>query len=141
MCRSCPEEVFVAKLKPENAKLVGETSLYGSLNSRTKYMKYLIENCGAMGVFLKDNPIQPVSWTLFSNFGHMVHGYTLPEHRGKGYTKVATLAVMREILEIGMTPTLEVVGNDVTATKLYTGLGFVESYSGTWKKYLRASEV
>lgn len=104
-------------------------------------MKYLIENCGSIGVFLKANPIQPVSWALLSNFGQIVHVYTLPEHRGKGYAKITTLAIMRKMLEIGMTPTLEVVGNDVTVTKVYSGLGFMELCNGTWRKYLQESKL
>ena len=137
-CRSCPEGTFVATLKPDTCtvKMLAETWSYGSLESKTKYLKFIIENCGSIGVFLKDDPTHPVSWAMFSNFGHLMHVYTLSEHRGKGYAKTAVLGIMKEMLEIGMTPVLEIVKGNAASTKMFAGLGFVEAYSATWKKYL-----
>jgi len=99
-------------------------------------MKYVIEKCGSVGVYLKNDPTCPVSWAMFSNLGQIMHVYTLPEHRGKGFAKTVVISIMKEMLEIGMSPTLEIVDGNVASTMMFTGLGFVEAYRGTWKKYL-----
>lgn len=95
----------------------------------------MIEKCGSVGVFLKNDPAQPVSWALFSNYGHIMHVRTLPEYRGKGFAKAAVLSIMKEMLEIGMTPMLEIVNGNVASTMMFTGLGFVAAYSGALKKF------
>jgi len=136
LCRPCPEGTFLATLKLKDVKLLADTWSYGSLDSRTKYLQYIIENCGSVGVFLKDDPTKPVSWAMFSNFGHITHAYTILEHRRKGYAKTAVLGITRKMLEIGITPAIRIVIGNVESTNMFTGLGFVEAYSGTWKTYL-----
>jgi len=42
-------------------------------------LKYVvIKTCGSVGVFLKY-----VSWSLLSNFGHIMHVYTLVDTKGE----------------------------------------------------------
>jgi len=64
--------------------------------------------------------------------------YTLTEHRRKGYAKIAVLVLMKEMMEAGLTPQLEIdtENPEVTAVlKMYTELGFVESCSVIRKQY------
>ena len=65
-----------------------------------------------------------------------MHAYTLVEHRGKGYGKITVLSLMQQILEASLTPALEVVVGNIPSEKLFTGLGFVESYNAKWKQFL-----
>ena len=135
MYRSCPEEVFIAKLQPEHAAFISKFLNLGKLEAYTRLFKYFIKTCDSVGIFLKSDPTHPVSWALLSNFGHIMHVYTLMEHRGKGYGKITVVNLMQQMLEAGLTPALEVaVGN--AAVKLYTGLGFTESYNAKWKQFL-----
>lgn len=99
---------------------------------------YIIKNCASVGLFLKSNPTYPVSWCVLSNYGHIIHVYTLEEHRGKGYGKSVALNLTEQILKAGLIPALEIIVGNVASTKLFTGLGFVESFSGNtgWKQYL-----
>jgi len=123
-CRACPESVYVSKLKSENINFISEYWKYSDVGERIKYFETLREKCGSIGIFLKDSPSQPVSWALCSEFGHLKHVYTLPEHRRKGYAKITVLSIMREMMEIGITPELEVLNTENTAAvKLFTELG------------------
>ena len=98
-------------------------------------IKYVIKTCESVGVFLKSDPTHPVSWSLLSNFGHIMHVYTLVEHRGKGYGRITVVSLMQQILKAGLTPALDVVVGNVVATKLYKRLGFIESYDAKWKQF------
>ena len=99
-------------------------------------LKYVIKKCCSVGVFLRSDPTHPVSWSLLSNYGHIMHVYTLEEHRGKGYGRIVVLSLMQQILESGLTPALEIAVGNIPSTKLFTGLGFVESYNSKWKQFL-----
>jgi len=140
ICSSCPENVYITNLKVENVKFICEFWKYRKLENRIRYFQRLIkQRFVSVGVFLKGNPTQPVSWALCAEIGHIRHVYTLAEHRRKGYAKIAVLAVMKKMLEAGITPELEVYTAEdpesVAAVKLFTELGFVESYSAVRKQY------
>ena len=100
-----------------------------------EYLKYIIRTCGSAGVFLKSDPTHPVSWSLLSNYGHILHVYTLTEHRRKGYVRITLLSLMQQMLEDDLTPALEVAVGNLASLKLMTGLGFVESFDAGWKQY------
>ena len=134
--RSCPEEIFVAKLKSEHAGFVSNYWIYGEPEARTELLKYVIKNCGSVGLFLKSDPTHPVSWSLLSNYGHIMHVYTLEEQRRKGYGRITVLSLMQQMLEAGLTPALEIGVRNVPSVKLCTRLGFVESYNTKWKQFL-----
>jgi len=42
---------------------------------------------------------------------------------------------MEQILKAGLTPALEIVVGNVAAVKLFTGIGFVESYNAKWRRF------
>ena len=102
-------------------------------------LKYVIKKCHSVGVFLSSDPTHPVSWSLLSNYGHIMHVYTLEEHRGKGYGRVVVLSLMQQMLESGLTPALEIAVGNIPSIKLFTGLGFVESYNCKWKQFREIS--
>jgi len=99
-------------------------------------IKYVIKTCGSAGVFFKSDPTHPVSWSLLSNYGHVMHVYTQMEHRRKGYAKITVLSLMQQILKVGLTPALAIVAGNVATVKLFTGIGFVESYNTKWSRFL-----
>ena len=103
-------------------------------------LKYAIENCPSVGVFLKSDPTHPVSWSLLSNYGHIMHLYTLEEHRGKGHGKIVVLNLMEQILEAGLVPAVEIAVGNVSSVKLFTQLGFVESFPSntSWKQFIQS---
>jgi len=99
-------------------------------------IKYVIKTCESVGVFLKSDPTHPVSWSLLSNYGHFMHVHTLVEHQRKGYGRITVVSLMQQMLKTGLTPALEVSVGNVIARKMYTRLGFIESYDSKWKQFL-----
>ena len=133
--RPCPKGTFTARLKISHVDFIsGFWTLFDS-HICLQHLKYLIENTITVGLFLDGDSSQPVSWAVLSNHGHINHLYTLEEHRRKGYGRVTILYLMRQMLEAGMTPVLEVVAHNTPSIKLNTGIGFVESFDATWIMY------
>ena len=130
--RSCPQGTFTAKLKADHAGFISKFWEYFKSHDRLQYFKYLIDNSFSIGLFLEDDTSQPVSWAVLSNYGHIIHVYTVEQHRRKGYSRVTMLCLMEQILEANMTPVLEIAVNNTPSFKLNTGLGFVESFDVAW---------
>ena len=130
--RSCSQGTFTAKLKVDHAGCISELWKYFRPHNRLQYFKYLIDNCFSVGLFLEDDSSQPVSWAVLSNYGHIIHVYTVEQHRRKGYSRVTMLCLMQQILEANMTPMLEIEVNNIPSVKLNTALGFVESFDSAW---------
>ena len=55
--------------------------------------------------------------------------YTKDEYRGKGYAKQVVNAVKNEILDMGMTATLNVDKKNPVSNRLYKSLGFKRVFS------------
>ena len=132
------EHSYIDKLKPEHAGFIDGFWICGEPEARTKILKYDIENRPSVGVFLKSDPTHPVSWSLLSNYGQIRHLYTLEEHRRKGYGKIVVLSLMEQILEAGLVPAVDIAVGNVASVKLFTQLGFVESFPGntSWKQFI-----
>ena len=92
-----------------------------------EYIKYLIENCLSVGLFLESDPSLPVSWAFVSNFGQINGLYTVEEHRRKGYGRVTVLSLMKQILETNMIPLYGVISHNAASLKLCMDLNFVEA--------------
>ncbi|NXD88526.1 GLYL3 protein, partial [Halcyon senegalensis] len=85
--------VRVAPLSPAHVDLLNETWRYGG-NSRSR--DYLRELLGQLpNLCLQDGTGQPLSWVLTDQFGTGTHGYTLPEHRRRGYMQAALATAAR----------------------------------------------
>ena len=133
--RPCPEEVVISKLEPDHAKFICEFWNFCELQDRINYFEYLIKDCNSVGIFLKSDPSQPVSWVVLANYGHIVHIHTVQEHRRKGYSRLAVLTLMQQMLEAGLTPILEISSKNVPSVELNSSLGFVELFDSSWKLY------
>ena len=123
-------------MQPEHAEFICEFCD----EMHAKMVKYFVKNCPSFGVFLKSDPTHPVSWSLLSKYGYIRNLYTLEEHRGKGYGKIVVLSLMEQILEAGLIPALEIAVGNIPSMKLFTELGFVESFPGntSWKQFLQS---
>ena len=125
----------MAALKVDHASFISVSYDYCELQNRVKYFQYLIKNSFSVGLFLEVDSSRPVSWAVLSNYGHIIHFYTVEEHRRKGYGRMTMLRLMRKILEANMVPVLEIDIHNIPSVKLNTGLGFVESFDSTWTLY------
>ena len=56
------------------------------------------------GVFTKSDPTNPASWTTYSDFGHIICLYTLPEYRHKGFPLALVTSAYAQMIEQGIVP-------------------------------------
>ena len=62
--------------------------------------------------------------------------FTLPDHRRKGYAKLATLALSRHLAEVGFEPHVYIEDYNDASRKMFAGMGFESWERGTflvWK--------
>ena len=130
--RPCPKGTFTAKLKVDHVHFINQFWVYFKPQDRLEYLKGLVENCISAGLFFEADPSQPVSWAVLSNYGQIIHVYTIEKYRRMGYSRVTMLYLMRQMLEANMTPVLEIEAHNTTSIKLNSGLGFIESFDTTW---------
>ena len=133
--RPCPKGTFTARLQINHAYFINGFWNFLEPQDRLKYLKYLIENCISTGLFLEADSSQPVSWVLVSNYGHIIHLYTVEEHRRKGYARITMLYLMLQMLKANMTPVAEIEVKNTPSIKLHTKLGFVDPFDITWILY------
>ena len=98
---SCPKGTFTATLKVDHTYFINKFWKAFKPQDQLEFLKYVIENCISVGLFLDDDPSQPVSWAFLSNFVHITAVYTLKKHQRKGYSRVTMLCLMEQILAHG----------------------------------------
>uniref|UniRef100_A0A8C7BYW7 Glycine N-acyltransferase-like protein n=1 Tax=Neovison vison TaxID=452646 RepID=A0A8C7BYW7_NEOVI len=76
-------------LSVADADLLNRTWSRGGNEQCLRYITKLI-SCFP-SVCVRDDKGNPISWSLTDQFATMCHGYTLPEHRRKGYSTLVAL--------------------------------------------------
>uniref|UniRef100_A0A8B9QIT7 Glycine N-acyltransferase-like protein n=1 Tax=Apteryx owenii TaxID=8824 RepID=A0A8B9QIT7_APTOW len=93
-CRMDPN-LTVACLDISHASLLNETWSRGGNPRCQQYLANLI--CCFPSVCVLDDKGSPISWSLTDQFATMIHGYTLPEHRRKGYSRLVTTTLAKKL--------------------------------------------
>ena len=85
----------------------------------------------SVGVFTKSDPSYPVSWGTYSNIGHAIGLYTLPQYRRNGFALVISANLFSQLQEEGIVPIIEQHRKSVFAGKY----GRAEKYfvNTTWR--------
>ena len=101
------DEFFIDKLTPEHVDFIGEYWTF--INNDTPVIKKYFHHIITMydisaGVFIKSNPSYPVSWTTYSDLGHIIGLYTLPEYRRRGFPLAVAANVYAQLLQKGIVP-------------------------------------
>ncbi|XP_020026239.2 glycine N-acyltransferase-like protein 3 [Castor canadensis] len=86
-------------LSVADADLLNRTWSRGSNEQCLRYIANLI-SCFP-SVCVRDDKGNPVSWGITDQFATMCHGYTLPEHRRKGYSRLVALTLARKLQSRG----------------------------------------
>ncbi|XP_044093424.1 glycine N-acyltransferase-like protein 3 [Neovison vison] len=86
-------------LSVADADLLNRTWSRGGNEQCLRYIMKLI-SCFP-SVCVRDDKGNLVSWSLTDQFATMCHGYTLPEHRRKGYSKLVALTLARKLQSRG----------------------------------------
>uniref|UniRef100_A0A8D0HCY1 Glycine N-acyltransferase-like protein n=1 Tax=Sphenodon punctatus TaxID=8508 RepID=A0A8D0HCY1_SPHPU len=85
----------LACLDVSHASLLNETWSRGGNEQCRKYIANLI--CCFPSVCVLDENGNPISWALTDQFATMIHGYTLPEHRRKGYSRLVSTTLAKKL--------------------------------------------
>ncbi|XP_015271247.1 PREDICTED: glycine N-acyltransferase-like protein 3 [Gekko japonicus] len=85
----------LASLDVSHASLLNETWSRGGSEQCRKYLASLI--CCFPSVCVLDENGSPVSWGLTDQFATMIHGYTLPDHRRKGYNRLIATMLAKKL--------------------------------------------
>lgn len=86
-------------LSVADADLLNRTWSRGGNEQCLRYIVKLI-SCFP-SVCARDDKGNPVSWSLTDQFATMCHGYTVPEHRRKGYSQLVALTLARKLRSRG----------------------------------------
>uniref|UniRef100_A0A670XVD4 Glycine N-acyltransferase-like protein n=1 Tax=Pseudonaja textilis TaxID=8673 RepID=A0A670XVD4_PSETE len=76
----------LTSLDASHASLLNNTWSRGGSDQCLKYLINLI--CCFPSMCILDEHGCPISWGLTDQFATMIHGYTLPKHRRKGYNRL-----------------------------------------------------
>jgi len=80
-------KLTVTHLDISHASLLSKTWSWGGDNPRSqKYLGNLI--CCFPSVCVLDDNGHLLSWSLTDRFATMIHGYTLPQHQRRGYSRL-----------------------------------------------------
>ncbi|XP_059584817.1 glycine N-acyltransferase-like protein 3 [Alligator mississippiensis] len=85
----------LAYLDISHASLLSETWSRGGTEQCRRYLANLI--CCFPSICVLDDNGQPISWGLTDQFATMIHGYTLPEYRRKGYNRLVATILAKKL--------------------------------------------
>ncbi|XP_003923145.2 glycine N-acyltransferase-like protein 3 [Saimiri boliviensis] len=100
-------------LSVADADLLNQTWSRGGNEQCLRYIANLI-TCFP-NVCVRDEKGNPISWCITDQFATMCHGYTLPEHHRKGYSRLVVFTLARKLQSRGF-PSQGNVRDDNTAS-------------------------
>ncbi|KAM8938181.1 glycine N-acyltransferase-like protein 3 [Lycaon pictus] len=103
-------------LSVTDADLLNRTWSRGGNEQCLQYIKNLI-SCFP-SVCVRDVKGNPVSWSLTDQFATMCHGYTLPEYRRKGYSRLVALTLARKLQSRGFPSQGNVLDDNMASISL-----------------------
>ncbi|XP_004674085.1 PREDICTED: glycine N-acyltransferase-like protein 3 [Condylura cristata] len=103
-------------LSVADADLLNRTWSRGGNEQCLRYIVNLI-SCFP-SVCVRDEKGNPVSWGLTDQFATMCHGYTLPEHRRKGYSRLVALTLAKKLQSRGFPSQGNVLDDNVASLTL-----------------------
>ncbi|XP_053459353.1 glycine N-acyltransferase-like protein 3 [Nycticebus coucang] len=107
-------------LSVTDADLLNRTWSRGGNEQCLRYIANLI-SCFP-SVCVRDNKGNPVSWAITDQFCTMCHGYTLPEHRRKGYSRLVALTLARKLQSRGFPSQGNVLDDNMASINLLKSL-------------------
>ncbi|NWZ23291.1 GLYL3 protein, partial [Asarcornis scutulata] len=89
----------LAYLDISHSSLLNKTWSRGGNPRCEKYLANLI--CSFPSACVLDDEGYPLSWSLTDQFATMIHSYTLPEHRRKGFSRLVTTTLAKKLHSCG----------------------------------------
>ncbi|XP_061482024.1 glycine N-acyltransferase-like protein 3 [Rhineura floridana] len=106
----------LASLDVSHASLLNETWSRGGSKQCQKYLADLI--CCFPNACILDRRGCPISWGLTDQFATMIHGYTLPEHRRKGYNRLIATVLAKKLHSWGFPAQGNVLEDNIPSVTL-----------------------
>ncbi|XP_053535421.1 glycine N-acyltransferase-like protein 3 isoform X2 [Ictalurus punctatus] len=124
--------IQVSSVKESHVALINSTWKFGKGEFTEPMIRSMILNYPSCCVL--DSEGQPVSWILTYSNCAMGMGYTLPEHRCKGYSKALVTILAKKLHSEGYPVYCFVEEENQLSYRLLKSLGFTEdlSYRNAW---------
>ncbi|XP_053236420.1 glycine N-acyltransferase-like protein 3 [Podarcis raffonei] len=106
----------LASLDVSHASLLNSTWSRGGSEQCRKYLASLI-SCFPSTCVLDEGGC-PIAWGLTDQFATMIHGYTLPEHRRKGYNRLIATVLAKKLHSQGFPAQGNVLEDNVPSVTL-----------------------
>ncbi|XP_048203254.1 glycine N-acyltransferase-like protein 3 [Perognathus longimembris pacificus] len=125
---SLPDTSFLPASSPRSltALGVGDAELLNRTWSRggnPQCLRYLARLVACFpSACVRDARGRPVSWGLTDQFATMCHGYTLPEHRRRGYGRLVALALAAKLQRRGFPAQGNVLDDNAPSISLLRGV-------------------
>ncbi|XP_066265341.1 glycine N-acyltransferase-like protein 3 [Branchiostoma lanceolatum] len=121
------DDVTVGPMSPEHCQLIQQTWDYSDMvgepdavrNSIRHQLTTFLSSC------VTDKQGNPLSWVITDEFGESQFGFTLPEHRRKGYYTLAKRFLIQRCLEEGHFIFAHVVEGNEASLNAHKKLGYV----------------
>ncbi|XP_034619766.1 glycine N-acyltransferase-like protein 3 isoform X3 [Trachemys scripta elegans] len=110
----------LAYLDVSHASLLNETWSRGGNEQCQRYIANLI--CCFPSICVLDDNGHPVSWSLTDQFATLIHTYTLPEHRKKGYNRLVATMLAKKLQSQGFPVQGNVLEENIPAITLFKSM-------------------
>ncbi|KAM4834578.1 glycine N-acyltransferase-like protein 3 isoform 1-T1 [Thomomys bottae] len=111
----------LTSLSVSDAELLDRTWSRGGNEQCLRYLARLLSCFPSACV--RDDRGDPVSWALTDQFATMCHGYTLPDHRRRGYSRVVALTLARKLQSRGFPAQGNVLDDNLASINLLQSVG------------------
>lgn len=124
-----PKGFELRSLSIKDADFVQSTWTFAS-RMNENFVEYTIKYNPSVALYDENNEL--VAWCLVFDFGTLLHLFTIPSHRNKGYAEIITKAISKKIAEIGCDVATSIVTDNLVSFNLFTKLGFKEIDRNFW---------
>ena len=127
------DKYFIDKLTVDHVDFIADywTDSNKDLTTVTKYLSHVITMYYSTAIFLTSTPSTPISWSIYGDFGHIIHLYTLPEYRKSNLSLITSVDLDRKLKNIGLIGVGERHKDGLRGKRLHTLGEFFPDY--TWR--------
>ena len=131
-----PEKYFIDKLTLDHVDYITDhwTDKDKPIPIIRRYLQNIFTTYDfSIGVFLRSHPTYPVSWAMYSDYGHAVFLYTIPEYRKKKVSSIVLSTLFSTLLDHHFIPVAECIKGTFLKNKFtgyYPGYTWRDSITG-----------
>uniref|UniRef100_H3AKR7 Glycine N-acyltransferase-like protein n=1 Tax=Latimeria chalumnae TaxID=7897 RepID=H3AKR7_LATCH len=122
----------ISSLDLSHADLINKTWKFGGTVRSLRLVENNIKNYPSCCIM--DESGNPISWIMTYKYNAMGMLYTLPEHRGKGFAKLAICELAKTLHRLGYPVYCYIELENMKSYELFKNLGFrdVPNYIASW---------